>query len=100
MSFFVSSSMEYSWVLFLVFCLQELPPGCGPPSPSLKGIFGREMGDEELATARDGSEHLQTSQASRRLTALSAATPKELASHVQVWWAFVAAVALILRPFP
>lgn len=42
------------------------------------------MDEEELATARDGSEHLHTSQASRRLTALSAATPKELVSHVQV----------------
>ena len=42
------------------------------------------MTEEELQTARDGAEHLQTSQASRRLTALSSAAPKELASHVQV----------------
>ena len=42
------------------------------------------MTEKELGTARDGAEHLQTSQASRRLTALSSAAPKELASHVQV----------------
>lgn len=63
---------------------QELPPGCGPPCPSLAGIFGWDMDEEELNTARDGEEHLQTSQASRRLTAQSTASPKELASHVQV----------------
>lgn len=63
---------------------QELPPGCGPPCPSLSGIFGRDMDEEELETARDGSAHLQTSQASRRLTALSSAAPKELTSHVKV----------------
>lgn len=42
------------------------------------------MDEEELEGAEDGVEHLQTSQASRRLTALSAAAPSELASHVQV----------------
>lgn len=63
---------------------QELPPGCGPPSPSLAAIFGRQVDKEELETAHDGTEHLQTSLASRRVTALSAAAPKELASHVQV----------------
>lgn len=42
------------------------------------------MEEEELEGAVDGAEHLQTSQASRRLTALSAAMPNELASHVQV----------------
>lgn len=66
------------------FFPQELPPGCGPPCPSLEEIFGWEVDEEELRTARDGSEHLQTSEASRRLTALSSAAPKELASHVQV----------------
>ncbi|CAM9145756.1 unnamed protein product [Ectocarpus sp. 12 AP-2014] len=62
---------------------QELPPGCGPPSPSLAAIFGRQVDKEELETAHDGTEHVQTSLASRRVTALSAAAPKELASHVQ-----------------
>ena len=42
------------------------------------------MDEEELEGAVDGAEHLQTSQASRRLTALSAAMPNELVSHVQV----------------
>lgn len=68
------------------FLAQELPPGCGPPCPSLAGIFGRDMDEAELKTAKDGAEHLETSQASRRLTALSAASPKELTSHVQVKW--------------
>lgn len=63
---------------------QELPPGCGPPSPGLKGIFGHEMDESELQRAVDGPEHLAASTASKRLTALSSATPKELASHVQV----------------
>ncbi|CBJ29267.1 Zinc finger, TAZ-type [Ectocarpus siliculosus] len=62
---------------------QELPPGCGPPSPSLAAIFGRQVDKGELETAHDGTEHVQTSLASRRVTALSAAAPKELASHVQ-----------------
>lgn len=47
-------------------------------------IFGRDIDEEGLATAVDGAEHLETSQASRRLTALSSALPIELASHIQV----------------
>lgn len=42
------------------------------------------MDEDELETAMDGVEHLATSQASRRLTALASAAPKELTSHVQV----------------
>lgn len=42
------------------------------------------MDEGELRTARDGAEHLSTSEASRRLTALSSAAPRELSSHVQV----------------
>lgn len=80
MRFKLSKSRSISFILRF----QDLPPGCRPPPPTLLSIFGKEIDEEELATAVDGAEHLETSQASRRLTALSSALPNELASHIQV----------------
>lgn len=67
-----------------MFAWQELPRGCGPPRPGLKGIFGRDIDESELDRATDGVDHLSASCSSRRLSALSSASPKELTSHVQV----------------
>lgn len=64
--------------------IMELPAGCGPLSPTLVDIFGREVSEDELREAQNGIAFSQISRESKVLTALSSASPAELGAHVQV----------------